>query len=188
MKSINQYIVERGPVKVTTGAGCVEMIRTIIRELSKNPDYKGKDKELWKSAGQFLYDYLRELNNSDYKKIVSELELPDLRNNKDEEFSPETVQFAMVLKMKDGKIQESWEYNSSLLSPETDVEFNVPKNAKWLLINTETEMISAVTEKDVDSFKDDFDDNEIGPALKKLKIGESYDADGGINIYVRIKK
>ncbi len=103
MKNLNDYIIESGPVKVTTGAGCVEMIKIIINELSKNPDYKGKNKELWKSAGQFLYDYLRELNNSDYEKIVSELELPDLRNNKDEEFSPDTVQFAMVLKMKDMK-------------------------------------------------------------------------------------
>ena len=84
-------------------------------------------------------------------------------------------------------INESWEYTDNLQSRE-GVEINVPEKAKWLLINTEGEMITAVTEKDLDSFKDDFDDEETGPAVKKLKIGESYDADGGINIYIRIKK
>ena len=91
--------------------------------------------------------------------------------------------------MKDIKnfINENWEFQSHLHDTESD-ELNIPKDAKWLLINTEGEMISAVTEKDLDSFKKDFDDEETGPAVKKLKLGESYDADGGINIYVRIKK
>lgn len=95
--------------------------------------------------------------------------------------------------MKDIKnyITESskgWEYLESI----TDTTgINLPgldnKAAKWLLINTETETISAVTEKDLDSFKDDFGDDVTGPKVKKLKIGESFDADGGINIYIRIK-
>lgn len=91
--------------------------------------------------------------------------------------------------MKDiiSKITESWEYADNLQSRE-GVEINVPEKAKWLLINTEGEMITAVTEKELDSFKDDFDDDETAQVVKKLKIGESYDADGGINIYVRIKK
>lgn len=84
-------------------------------------------------------------------------------------------------------IDESWEFQSNLHDT-TGEEINIPKAAKWLLINTETEIISAITERDLDSFKDDFDDEETGPAVKKLKIGESYDADGGINIYLRIKK
>lgn len=84
-------------------------------------------------------------------------------------------------------INEDWEFQSHLHDTESD-ELNIPEKAKWLLINTEGEMITAITEKDLDSFKDDFDDEETGPAVKKLKIGESYDADGGINIYVRIKK
>jgi acyl-ACP thioesterase len=84
-------------------------------------------------------------------------------------------------------IDESWEFQSNIHDTTGDV-INIPKAAKWLLINTETEIISAITEKDLDSFKDDFDDEETGPAVKKLKIGESYDADGGINIYLRIKK
>lgn len=91
--------------------------------------------------------------------------------------------------MKDiiSKINESWEYTDNLQSRE-GVEINVPEKAKWLLINTEGEIITAVTEKELDSFKDDFDDDKTAQAVKKLKIGESYDADGGINIYVRIKK
>lgn len=91
--------------------------------------------------------------------------------------------------MKDIKkfINEDWEFQSHLQDT-TSEELNIPENAKWLLINTEGEMISAVTEKDLDSFTKDFDDEETGPAVKKLKIGETYDADGGINIYIRIKK
>ena len=90
-------------------------------------------------------------------------------------------------KLKD-KINENWEYIDDLRSSGKGVELDVPKNAKWLLINTETETISAVTENDLDSFKDDFDDDVTGSKVKKLKIGDSYDADGGINIYIRIKK
>ena len=97
MKSINQYINEE---KQTTGAGCVEMVKTMINHLLANPDYKGKDKELWDGAAYFLYDYLKELNNSDYEKIVKELNLPDLRNNKDEEFSAPAVQGAIALKLQ----------------------------------------------------------------------------------------
>lgn len=85
------------------------------------------------------------------------------------------------------RITEGWEFTSHLHDTDSD-ELNIPEKAKWLLINTEGEMITAITEKDLDSFKDDFDDEETGLAIKKLKIGESYDADGGINIYVRIKK
>ena len=75
--------------------------------------------------------------------------------------------------MKDiiSKINESWEYTDNLQSRE-GVEINVPEKAKWLLINTESEIITAVTEKELDSFKDDFDDDETAQAVKKLKIGE----------------
>jgi len=97
MKSINQYINEE---KQTTGAGCVEMVKTMINHLLANPDYKGKDKELWDGAAYFLYDYLKELNNSDYEKIVKELDLPDLRNNDKEEFSAPAVQSAIALKLQ----------------------------------------------------------------------------------------
>lgn len=96
MKDLQEYINEE---KKTTGAGCVEMVKTMIDLLLANPDYKGKDKDLWEGAAYFLYDYLKELNNSDYEKIVKELDLPDLRNNKDEEFSAPAVQGAIALKL-----------------------------------------------------------------------------------------
>ena len=77
MKSINEYINEE---KKTTGEGCVEMVQTILDQLAKeHPDCKydkekeawvGKDADLWKGAGQFLFDYMHELNQSDFKKIV----------------------------------------------------------------------------------------------------------------------
>lgn len=80
MKSINNYILERGSANMTNGAGCIEMIQTVINQLkNEHPDcnwdnneekYTGKDKEIWDSAGQFLFDYLKELNQSDFKKII----------------------------------------------------------------------------------------------------------------------
>lgn len=107
MKSLNSYILEKdgnskitlNEEKKTTGAGCVEMVKTMIDHLLANPDYKGKDKDLWEGAAYFLYDYLKELNNSDYEKIIKELDLTDLRNNKDEEFSAHAVQGAIALKL-----------------------------------------------------------------------------------------
>lgn len=96
MKHINEYINEE---KATNGAGCVEMVKTMIDHLLANPDYKGKDKDLWEGAAYFLYDYLKELNNSDYEKIVKELDLPDLRNDNKEEFSAAAVQGAIALKL-----------------------------------------------------------------------------------------
>ena len=78
MKSILNYISES---KKTTGAGCVEMVQTIIDQLKEehpdcgwDPDeekYTGKDKDIWFAAGQFLFDYLKELSQSDLKKIVT---------------------------------------------------------------------------------------------------------------------
>lgn len=95
MKQLNDYILE----KKTTGAGCVEVVKGVIDHLLENPDYKGKDKELWDGASYFLYDYLKELNNADYEKIIKELDLPDLRNNDKEEFSAPAVQAAIGLKL-----------------------------------------------------------------------------------------
>ena len=96
MKKLNEYIKEE---KQTTGNGCVEMVKTMIDHLKENPDYKGKDKELWDGAAYFLYDYLKELKNNDYEKIVKELNLPDLRNSDKDEFSAAAVQGAIALKL-----------------------------------------------------------------------------------------
>ena len=54
------------------------------------------------------------------------------------------------------KINEGWEFTSHL-SDTMGEELDIPKSAKWLLINTEGEMISAVTAKDLNSFISDFD-------------------------------
>lgn len=77
MKSIIEYINEE---KKTTGAGCVEMVKTILDQLkNEHPDCKydkdkgqwtGKDADLWKGAEQFLFDYMHELKQDDFKKIV----------------------------------------------------------------------------------------------------------------------
>lgn len=62
------------------------------------------------------------------------------------------------------------------------------KKVKWLLINTESEIISGVTERDLKAWTEDDDSFEYAEkAIKALKIGEAFDADGGINIYIRIK-
>ena len=99
MKTIKEYLVNEE--KQTTGAGCVEMVKSMIDHLKEHPDYKGKDKELWGGAAYFLYDYLKELKSQDYEKIVKELDLPDLRNNDEEEFSAAAVQSAIALKLQD---------------------------------------------------------------------------------------
>lgn len=85
-------------------------------------------------------------------------------------------------------IQEGWEYLDNINST-SSTEIDIPNQAKWLLINTETETISAITEKDLKSFTEDYgDDGYVENGCKKLKIGDSFDSDGGINIYIRIKK
>ena len=65
MKSLNDYINEE---KKTTGAGCVEMIKTILDQLTKEhsdcqydkekQEWTGKDADLWKGAGQFLFEFI----------------------------------------------------------------------------------------------------------------------------------
>ena len=86
---------------------------------------------------------------------------------------------------------KGWEYFKSVTDP-SSLGIDLPgldnKNAKWLLINTQDETISPYTEADLkQATKDLEDDDTIENEVKKLKIGESYDSDGGINIYVRIK-
>jgi len=77
MKTLQEYLVEE---KKTTGAGCVEMIKTILDQLKnehsdcsydkEKNEFVGKDADLWKGAGQFLFDYIQELGQSDMKKII----------------------------------------------------------------------------------------------------------------------
>ena len=77
MKNLQEYINEE---KKTTSAGCVDMVKTIVDQLTKeHPDcefnkeqrkWVGKDADLWKGAGQFIFDYMHELGQSEFKKIV----------------------------------------------------------------------------------------------------------------------
>lgn len=85
---------------------------------------------------------------------------------------------------------EDWEYVPSSYNGDGEpLEELNDKNVKWIFINTETEVIMPVTEKDLKGWADDFDlGDEFINSIKALKIGESYDADGGISIYIRIKK
>lgn len=87
--------------------------------------------------------------------------------------------------------KSGWDYFESVTDPST-AGINLPglenSAVKWLLINTETESISGVTARDLKQWTEDFEGFDEGEkAVKALKVGESYDSDGGINIYVRIK-
>lgn len=89
MKTLNEYIVERGPAPnkkypdpisiKRAGDGCVQMIQTILNELKEHTNcsydkehnkWVGKDGELITALSQFIYDYLQTLNQNDLKKIV----------------------------------------------------------------------------------------------------------------------
>ena len=85
---------------------------------------------------------------------------------------------------------KGWEYFKSVTDP-SSLGIDLPgldnKNVKWLYIDTQNEMISPYTEADLRQATKDLEDDTLENEVKKLKIGESYDSDGGINIYVRIK-
>ena len=57
-------------IKKTNADGSIEMIQTIVDQLRSHPDMKGRDKELWASTGQFLWDYLKELDEPALQKIM----------------------------------------------------------------------------------------------------------------------
>ena len=58
----------------------------------------GKDADLWKGAGQFLFDYVNELSQSDFKKIVDAMGwnkwIPDVND-----ISPEEISMCMSLEL-----------------------------------------------------------------------------------------
>lgn len=66
MKEIKEYLLTE---KKTTGAGSVEMIQTIMRELHNC----NNNKEVWKSLEQFLNDYLDELSDDNLQEIIDTL-------------------------------------------------------------------------------------------------------------------
>ena len=108
MKTIKDYIIERGPApkinidksKIIPSNPAVRMIQTILNELSEKNDCKyekeknawnGKDADLWKGAGQFLFDYMQTLDQKDLKEIVDyfgwEKWIPDINDIHPQEIS-----------------------------------------------------------------------------------------------------
>ena len=61
-------------------------------------EWTGKDADLWKGAGQFLFDYVNELSQSDFKKIVDAMGwnkwIPDVND-----ISPEEISMCMSLEL-----------------------------------------------------------------------------------------
>ncbi len=95
--------------------------------------------------------------------------------------------------MKDIKefINESsnaWKYFSSVSnSSNSSIKLSglENKDAKWLYIDINNQMITPYTENDVKQATKDLEDNYLEEELRKLKIGDSYNDEG--NIYLRIK-
>lgn len=61
-------------------------------------------------------------------------------------------------------------------------EFN-DSDIKWVCISTEGFSVDGVTKQDFS----DWEDNELETECRKLKLGDYYDSDGGLHIYIRIK-
>jgi len=70
-----------------------------------------------------------------------------------------------------------------------DNEWAFNASTEFMWINTEGQSIGFMSEKQVKSFVDDFGEEEQGTVddILALKVGEMYDSDAGINLYVRIK-
>lgn len=60
-------------------------------------------------------------------------------------------------------------------------------DVKWIRINIESEVIIPVTKEDIKLWAEDDENDELEKSVNSLKVGETYDADGGINLYIRIK-
>ena len=69
---------------------------------------------------------------------------------------------------------------------ELSKEYPYTKSAKYLWLNTEGDIYGFMTDKHIEAFGKDFDDEESVKEILGLKVGEVFDADGGINIYFRI--
>ena len=117
MKNLNNYIVERGAApslgdrKPLHKNPAVNMIQSILDELSKHNDCKydkekdtwiGKDADLWKGAGQFLFDYLQELNQKDFEEIINNFGwkhfIPDITD-----INPSDVSMCVALTLNPNK-------------------------------------------------------------------------------------
>ena len=83
---------------------------------------------------------------------------------------------------------KGWKYFKSVTDP-SGAGIDLPgldnKDAKWILINNQDEMISPYTIADLKQATKDLEDDFIEKSVKALKIGESFNTDG--EIYIRIK-
>ena len=100
-KPLSKVIFESINESKTTGDGSIQMIQTIIDQLRKHPDMKGKDKEVWKSAGQFLWDYLKELDEKSLQNIMDTFGLVKMSDW--EGCKPEDVQLGMHIYLTNSK-------------------------------------------------------------------------------------
>ena len=100
-KPLSKVIFESINESKTTGDGSIQMIQTIIDQLREHPDMKGKDKEVWKSAGQFLWDYLKELDEKSLQNIMDTFGLVKMSDW--EGCKPEDVQLGMHIYLTNSK-------------------------------------------------------------------------------------
>jgi hypothetical protein len=84
----------------------------------------------------------------------------------------------------------TWKYFSSVTDPSgaaIKLSGLENKDAKWLYIDMNNQMITPYTEDDLKQWTKDYEGDDTGEkAIKALKIGEIYNADDN-NLYVRIK-
>ena len=59
---------------------------------------------------------------------------------------------------------------------------------KWVGIFTEVCEIMGVTERNVKEWAEDEDNEEFYNKMHNLNIGDVYDSDGGLHIYIRIRE
>ena len=100
-KPLSKVILESINENKTTGDGSIQMIQTIIDQLREHPDMKGKDKEVWKSAGQFLWDYLKELDEKSLQNIMDTFGF--VKMSEWEGCKPEDVQLGMHIYLTNSK-------------------------------------------------------------------------------------
>lgn len=57
-------------------------------------------------------------------------------------------------------------------------------NSEMLWFNLDSQMMAPISSDDIRYLE--HEDKDLADIIRSLKVGESYDADGGINIYMRI--
>lgn len=77
---------------------------------------------------------------------------------------------------------DQWIINTSVNgAKQAKVDFN---NSEMLWFNLDSQVMAPMSNDDIRYLE--HEDQDLANAIEGLKVGESYDADGGINIYMRI--